>query len=204
MNKNEPHYTHTDYEIVQRDILYDSRFRLVRLHLRYKLFNGRWSPIIKRMVLERPSAAAVLPYDPVLDRVILIEQFRPGALQDEISPWQLEIPAGILEGEEEPQDLAVRETQEEAGCDISNVELIYKFFVSPGGSTEYIHVFWGIVDASNIEGVHGLPEENEDIRVLNIPANDAFDLVRQHKIQNSPAIIALQWLELNREKIRVK
>jgi ADP-ribose pyrophosphatase len=195
-------FSKNDYEIMQREVLYQGVFRLVRLHLRHRLFNGGWSNVFSREVLERGTAAAVLPYDPILDRVILIEQFRPGALADPKNPWQIEIPAGMLGHNEKPLDVAVRETKEEADCEVSHLELIYDYFVSPGGTTEYLHIYCGLVDSQGVGGIHGLIQENEDIRVLNISADEAITRLQNREIKNAPAIIALQWLMLNRERLR--
>lgn len=190
-------FGHKDYEIVKREILYEGKFRLVRLHIRIRLFNGGWSQVFTREVFERPPAVAVLPYDPILDRVILIEQFRPGALADPTSPWLIEIPAGVIEYNEKPADVAIREAKEETGCDVQRLELVQDYFVSPGGASEYIYVYIGIIDAKDVNGIHGLENEHEDIRVLNISMEEACEKMRKHEIKHSPAIITLQWIMLN-------
>lgn len=201
----QPHtFGHNDYEIIKREVMYQGVFRLVRLHIRNRLFNGGWSDVFVREVLERRSAAAVLPYDPKLDRVILIEQFRPGAITDPTSPWQIEIPAGILEKNEAPMDVAIREAREEAGCDVTHLELIQEYFVSPGGSNEYIYIFYGEVDAAHVNGVYGLKHEHEDIRVLNMTTDEALEKLKNHEIDNAPAILALQWLAMHRNEKRQK
>lgn len=201
MKNKIPTFTSKDCELIKKEVLFQSRFRYIRLQIRHRLFNGEWSGIFAREILERFKAVAVLPYDPVLDRVILIEQFRVGSLSDPISPWQIEIPAGIIDSDETPLEVAVRETQEEAGCSISNLQLMYEYFVSPGVTDEYLYIFWGHVDASHIEGVFGLEHEHENIRVLNLKTEEAFEMLRNKQIKNAPAIIALQWLMLNKGKI---
>ncbi len=201
MIKTQP-FTQNDYEISQREVLYQGIFRLTRYHLRHRLFEGGWSDTMQREVLERYSAAAVLPYDPVLDRVILIEQFRPGSIADPESPWLIEIPAGILEKNEQPIEVAHREAIEEAGCDLRDLRLISEYFPSPGGSNEYIHIYCGKVDSKGIGGVHGLKHEQEDIRVLNLPTDEALQLLQSGKIKTSPAIIALLWLQLHRVELQ--
>jgi ADP-ribose pyrophosphatase len=192
-------FTQEDYEILQRDVLYQGIFRMVRYHMRYRLFNGGWSNTVTREVMERKSAAAVLPYDPVLDRVVLIEQFRPGALSNPQSPWIIETVAGVYGPDETPDKVAIREAKEEAGCEILDIYPICEYFVSPGGSNEYLHLYCGRIDASDSGGIHGLDEENEDIRAFTLSAEEAFIWVQEGKICTSPAIISLQWLQLNRE-----
>ena len=195
-------FTHNDYEIVNREVLYQGVFRLARYSIRHRLFSGGWSDVFTREVMERFSAAGVLPYDPVLDRVILIEQFRPGSLADPTSPWLIEIPAGVLVGDTKPEDLAHSEAFEEAGCTLTHLAPICDYFVSPGGCNEYIHLYCGRVDASHAGGIHGLKHEHEDIRVLNIPAEEAFEHLYAGNIKTSPAITTLFWLQLHRNRLR--
>ena len=195
--------THLNYEISQRDVLQSGYFRYVRNQVRFELFNGGWSDTVTRETLERSSAIGVLPYDPVLDRIVLIEQFRIGATYAlEPSPWLVEIICGCIEENETLTEVAHREAAEEAGCVIDALHPICDYFVSPSCSNEYIHLFCGKINASNIDGVHGLAEESEDIRAFTMPALEAFMLVRSGQIKTAPAIIALQWLQLNRDWLR--
>jgi ADP-ribose pyrophosphatase len=195
-------FSQNDYEIVKREVPYSGRFRMAVYELRYRLFDGGWSNTVTREVMERKSAAAVLPYDPILDRVILIEQFRPGALANPSSPWIIEIVAGVLEQDEAPDAVAVREGKEEADCEILDIYPICEYFVSPGGSNEYLWLYCGRIDATDAGGIHGLAEENEDIRTFTVSADEAFIMLQEGKIKSSPAIISLQWLQLNREWLR--
>lgn len=202
MTENIIPFSQNDYEIIKRELLYQGVFRLARYHVRQRKFNGQWSNEFTREILERPSAAAILPYDPILDRVILIEQFRVGGLANPQSPWLLEIVAGVYYDTEHPEAVARRESKEEAGCNILDIYPICEYFVSPGGSNEYLHLYCGHIDASDAGGIYGLPEEDEDIRAMTISAEDAFQLVQEGKIRTSPAIISLQWLQLNREWLK--
>lgn len=192
-----------NYELLKREVLYQGIFRLVRLHLRFRRYDDQWSNTFTREILERSSAAAILPYDPILDQIVLIEQFRAGALaHPENNPWLIEIVAGIFDKDETPQQIVTREAQEEAGCEVLDLLPVCDYFVSPGGSNEYLHLYIGRVDATNIGGTHGLVEENEDIRAFTLSSDEAFTLVQERKIKTSPAIIALQWLQLNRDWLR--
>ena len=192
-----------DYEILKREELYQGVFRMMRYHLRHRLFDGKWSSTFTREVMERKSAAGVLPYDPILDQVILIEQFRPGAIDNPAhGPWLIEIVAGVYGKDESPSEVAKRESIEEAGSELLDLYPICEYFVSPGGSNEYLHLFVGRADATNAGGTHGLDEENEDIRAFALSADEAFTMLQEGKIKTSPAIIALQWLQLNREWLR--
>ncbi|TAK76029.1 MAG: NUDIX domain-containing protein [Gammaproteobacteria bacterium] len=195
-------FSQNDYEVVKREVLYQGVFRLARYHVRHRKFGSDWTPIFTREIFERPLAAAILPYDPILDQVVLIEQFRAGAIANPQSPWLLEIVAGVYEHDEQPADVAQREAREEAGCKILDIYPICEYFASPGGSNESVHLYCGRVDASELGGIHGLADENEDIRAFTLPADEAFILLQEGKFKTSPAIISLQWLQLNREWLR--
>lgn len=193
-----------DYEIVSRDVVYEGIFRLARYHVRHRLFKGGFSDVFLRELMERYSAAAVLPYDPKTDRVILIEQFRMGGMANPNGPWLLEIPAGVLVGNVTPEETAFNEAQEEAGCEVTELLPICEYFVSPGGQNEYINVYCGKIDASNVKGVHGLEHEHEDILVHNLTFDQALAKLQAGEIKTSPAIIGLLWLQINREMLREK
>lgn len=195
-------FNHSDYEIVCKENPYHGIFRIYRYHIKHRLFKGGWSDIFLREVMERRPSAGVLPYDPIQDRVILIEQFRAGAFQHAVSPWLVEVVAGVIEHDELPDQLAYREAIEEAGCELTQLKLITDFFVSPGATNEYMHLFCGKVDATNIHGIHGLAHEHEDIRVINISADEAFSRLRKGEIKTGPALISLLWLEQNRQALR--
>ena|SRR3990167_10376042 len=192
-------FTQNDYEVIKREVLHQGFFRLVRRHIRHLKFDQTWSDEFAREILERPSAVAVLPYDPILDQVVLIEQFRPGAMTNSQSPWMIETVAGIYSPEDNPDDVARREANEEAGLELLDIYKIVEYFVSPGGSDEYLTLYCGRVDATNAGGIYGLAEENEDIRAFALPLDEAIELLREGKIKTAPVIVALQWLQLNRE-----
>lgn len=196
-------FTQNDYEVVKREVPYEGVFRMARYHVCFRLYGGGWSNTVVREVMERKSAAGVLLYDPILDVVVLIEQFRAGAVANPQSPWLLEVVAGTLsDAEENPSQTAKREALEEAGCEILDLYPICEYFVSPGGSNEFYWLFCGRIDASNAGGIYGLAEENEDIRTFTLPLDEAFIMLQEGKIKTSPAIISLQWLQLNREWLR--
>lgn len=196
--------TRTDVEIFEKTICFEGFFRLERYCLRHRLFNGDWSRPIVRELFERGHAAAVLPYDPVRDEIILIEQFRAGALSAKDGPWLLEIVAGMIEPAETAEQVIKRESIEEAGCVITDLIPLYHYFVSPGGTTEHLALFCGRVNATDAGGLHGAIDEDEDIKVHVISFNSALTLLMTGKINSASAIIALQWLILNREYVRTR
>ena len=194
-------FTSNDVDILSKESLYNGFFKMTKIAFRHQLFSGGWSEVIERELFNRGHAVALLPYDPLSDRVVLIEQIRVGALESQ-SPWQYEIVAGMIDKDESSEQVAVREAEEEAGISVSLLEKISHFYPSSGGCTEQLDVFVGCVDASKAEGIHGLDDENEDIRVHVVTREEAYALVTRGIIENAASIIALQWLELNVSRLR--
>lgn len=191
-----------DVQILGRETAFRGYLRVERLRLRHRLYAGGMGGELTREVIRRGNAVAVLPYDPERDRVVLIEQFRIGPYARGDEPWQIEIVAGIVEHGEEPVGVARREAREEAGLDFTELTHALDYYSSPGILSEHIAVFVARVDASDAGGVHGLDEEGEDIRVLAIGFDEAMTLLAEGRIEASPAVIALQWLALNRDVLR--
>jgi ADP-ribose pyrophosphatase len=192
-----------DYEIDVEDeeTVYRGFFQLNRYRLRHSLFAGGWSKPIVRECVERLRAVAVLLYDPVLDSVVLIEQFRIGALRDEDSAWLLEVVGGLIEEGESPEAVARREAMEEAGCEVQALLPVCDFLVSPGTATERIQLYCARVDASVAGGIFGLEHEGEDIRAVVLRADDAIGELYGGRVNSTSAIIAVQWLAMHREML---
>lgn len=181
---------------------YDGFFALDVVRLRHRLHDGGWSEIVERELFERGHAAGVLPYDPRRDEVVLIEQFRHGALFAPHEPWLIEIVAGIVGEGESPEGVVRRECVEEAGLTVGRTRRIGRVLTSPGGSSETCTLYVGEVDAVAAGGIHGRVDEHEDIRVLVLPAEEAIARLAEERIDNAITMIALQWLALNREALR--
>ena len=195
-----PAFAASDAEIVKTETAFQGYFRVDRLSIRHATFAGD-SIEICREVFKRGNAVCVLLYDPEADKVVMVEQFRVGALAAE-SPWMLEVVAGIVEPGETAEDVARREAVEEAGLVLDQVRPITRYLPSGGGCDEWIDLMYAEVDSSVAQGLHGLADEGEDIKVHVLNAQEAFDLVVSGAVNSSPAIIALQWLELNRNRLK--
>ncbi|HBV40137.1 MAG TPA: ADP-ribose diphosphatase [Erwinia sp.] len=195
-------FTKNDVEIIARETCYNGFFSLNRYRFRHRLFNGGMSEEITREVFERGHAAVLLPYDPVSDRVVLIEQIRIPAFDSSPTPWLLELVAGMIEPGETPEDVVRREAVEEAGIVPARVKPVLSYLASPGGTSERLQILVGEVDASVAQGNHGLEEENEDILVHVVSREQAYRWVEEGKIDNAASVIALQWLALHHEKLR--
>ncbi len=195
-------YDHADVEVLERRTAFQGFFRLDVVRLRHRLFDGGWSEPMQRELFVRRPAVVLLPYDPRLDQVVMIEQFRPGAIDMPYSPWLLELVAGIMEDGEAPEDVAIREAAEEAALEVTSLEFVHRYQVSPGANTEEVLIFCGRVDASDAGGVHGLAEEHEDIRVHVWDWDTVHTALEQGEIRNAASLIALQWLALHRQSLR--
>ena len=197
-------FSQNDIEILNEEPLYDGFFQLKRMHFRHKLFAGGMSGEVVRELLVKGAASAVIAYDPERDAVILVEQVRIGAYNPDLpgSPWLLELIAGMVEEGEMPQEVAVRESQEEAGVEVTNLTHALSVWDSPGGTVERIHLFAGKVDSSKAKGLHGLAEEHEDIKVHVVTRETAYEWVERSKVDNSIAVLGLLWLQLNYKKLQ--
>ncbi|MFJ4441514.1 NUDIX domain-containing protein [Pseudomonas sp. NPDC089422] len=189
-------------EIVKQENCFKGFYKLDKVQLRHELFAGGMSREISRELFVRHDAVCVLPYDPLRDEVVLIEQFRVGAVGKIDNPWLIEMVAGLIDREEELEDVAHREAEEEAGLTISALWPITRYFPSPGGSDEYVHLYLGRCTSDGAGGLHGLEEEGEDIRVRVWSFDDAMQAVRDGQICNAATIISLQWLALNKDEVR--
>lgn len=194
-------FNHDDVKIIGKESMYKGFFECNRYHFTHKLFSGETSPQVAREVFERGNAVAVLPYDPIRDQLVLLEQFRFPAMQHQQSPWLTEIVAGIVEPNETQQDVAYREAKEEANIELEALLPIYDFFPSPGACTEMIHLYLGKVDSKDAGGIYGLEHEAEDIKVECVSLHEASEWLATGKICNAAAIIALQWLLLNKQSV---
>lgn len=201
---NKPEFTRDDVEIIRREELYRRFFCVEKIFLRHKLFKGGWGKEIGREVFYRGEAVAVVLYDPVLDAIGLVEQFRVGAINEPNGPWCYEVVAGMLEEGESPEEVALRELVEEADVKPYALEYICNYLSSPGGSDEKLHLFCGLCDLSRAGGIHGLPEEGEDIRMHVLSADAVFADLLTGAFNNAAALICLQWLQFNRPRLRAE
>ena len=192
------------FEIIEKEILYSGFFRMEKYRFKHTLYAGGWSSEISRELFVRGSCVAVLLYDPDADKVILIEQFRAGAILQPDRAWLIEIVAGAIEDGETAKEVAYRESLEEAGCEIQELFVINEFYTTPGGASERITLFCGKVDSTHIGGIHGLDHEDEDILVRAVDFDEAYEMVESNEIESAISIIAIQWLALNKQKLKNK
>lgn len=197
-------FKRSDVEIEHQRPKYKGFFSVFSYKLRHKLFAGGWSSWITREVMDRGHAVAMLPYDPVREEFVMIEQFRVGAVATSDKPWLLEIVAGMIDDGETPEDVCHRESMEEAGLEVQSLTPLTDYLPSPGGTTERLYLYLGIVDAHSAQGIHGLDEEHEDILVHRISETEVRNLLKQGAFDNSATIIALQWFFMHKKELLEK
>jgi len=191
-----------DVRLLEQETVWSGHYSMRRLTLRHRRFAGGWSEPIIREVFERGDAVAVLPYEPAGDNLVLVEQFRPGAMRGDASPWMLELVAGVVEPGERDEEVAHREAMEEAGCDIAELVPIATVFPSAGACSEQVRLYCGRVNTAAIGGHLGLEEEGEDILVHSVPRRDALQMLADNRIPNGHTLIALQWLQIHGDSLR--
>lgn len=190
--------------LTQHRRVYSDFFALDEMMLSFERFDGTMSKPQKRSVFVPVDAALVLPYDPVRDTVMLIEQVRIGPIaRGDPVQWQYEPIAGRIDPGEAPQDTARREALEEAGLEIGALHEISQTYASPGNSTEVYHIFCGIADLpQSAEGVAGLASENEDIRSRVLPFEGFMAMAERLEIANTPLALCAYWLSHHRARLR--
>jgi len=192
------------WKLLKTEPLYKGFFKVDLCQLSHQTYQGGEMEI-NRELFTRGDAVGVLLYDPAKDKVVLIEQFRVGAINED-NPWILEVVAGMVEPGEEVAEVAKRECKEEAGVDVHvhSFEQIHSFYSSPGGCSEKIYLLCALIDSDQAIGFHGLAHEGEDIKVVVIDYDEVQDLITSGKICAAIPLIALQWLQLNRERLRIE
>ena len=194
----------TGVEVLERSVVFEGFFKLLRFRLRHRLFAGGTSRVLVRESHDRGDAAVVLPYDPVRQEVVLVEQFRIGALERAGEPWLLEPVAGIIEPGEAPADVARREAAEEAGLELEDLVPIGTYYPSPGASSELCYAFIARIDARGAGGLFGLAEHGEDVKAQVVPLASALAWLAAGRLRVASTIITLQWLALHRAEIEAR
>ena len=190
-------FTHADVQITQTETAFRGFFKMVRYQLKHKLFAGGWSTPIQREMFERGHAVALLPYDPVTDEFVLIQQFRLGAMATCDNPWLVEVIAGMIEEGYSAEEVCHKEAMEVAGIRLTDLQKVTSYLSSPGGTTERIDIFMARTDSTVAVGLHGCDNEAEDIKVLRVKREQARQWLVDGTINNAAGIIALQHFFLN-------
>ena len=198
---DKPGFHATDVEVIEQNTVFEGFFRMEKLSLRHKKFDGSWTGAISREIFKRGDAAAAILYDAKNDLIGLIEQFRVGALNSALGPWCMEVVAGMIEEGETAEEMVRRELVEEAGIESAVLEPITDYYSSPGGCDEKIHVFCALCDLTAAAGDFGLDEEHEDIRLHVLPSQEVFPYMLSGRTNNAATVIGLLWLQQHRERL---
>ncbi len=193
-----------DVEVVGRTTPYAHFFAVEEYDLRYRRFDGTFSPVVNRAAFISGDAVTVLPYDPVRDRVLLIEQFRVGPYaRGDAQPWLLEAIAGRIDPGETPEDAARREAVEEAGLVLRDLRFVAGYYPTPGAKAEYLYSYVAVTDLPDgIAGVFGVEGEAEDIRGHLVSFDALMELVASGEVNNAPLLLTVLWLQRERAAMR--
>jgi ADP-ribose pyrophosphatase len=193
-----------DVKVEARHYPYANFFSVEEYDLRFRRFDGTMSPVINRAAFISGDAVTVLPYDPVRDRVLLIEQFRAGPYaRGDSNPWQLEAIAGRIDPGETPEDAARREAVEEAGLTLGALLPVAGYYPTPGAKAEFLYSYVALCDLPDgCAGVFGVEGEAEDIRGHLVSFDHLMDLVASGEASNAPVVLTALWLQRERARLR--
>ena len=188
-------------EIVNEKTLADQWTRLSSYDVDYTDSRGE-KHRLKREIYHRTPAACILLYDPARETVVLVRQYRLPSQLAGLPAWMIEVPAGLLDGDE-PEAAIRREAMEETGFRVRDARFLFKAMTSPGAVTEIIHFFAAVIDTSDrVADGGGLAEEHEDIEVMEIRLSDAMAMIEAGDIHDAKTVILLQWAALNRASLQ--
>ncbi|MDN5511490.1 NUDIX domain-containing protein [Acinetobacter sp.] len=189
-------YNSDQVKIQSREYLFRGFIQVEKVNLCHRLFNQReFTPVMQRELIHRPEAAGVLIYNDAQQKFALIEQFRVGAMDDADSPWQLEVIAGVLDGNESAESCIRRESLEESGCKIDQLQHLFSFYPSAGACSELFHLYSAEAHLPEQGGVFGMLDEGENIQLHIIDYREIATLMSNGRLKNAPVIMALQWLQ---------
>lgn len=191
-------------EILERTRVHDGFYKLDRLSLRHERFDGSWTPPLRRELLVQRAAVVVLPFDPRRELVVLVEQFRTGCIDLPGEPWLIEAPAGLIDRDETPEQVARREVLEETGLAVGRLAFACEYHSSPGGTSERVAVFVAEVTAPDAAGTFGVEHEHEDIRTHLVPLATAFVWAESGRVIAASGLVPLLWLRIHGDRLRAE
>ncbi len=195
-------YNKKDFRIEAREFLYRGFIQVEKVTLRHRVFHQEsYTPALQRELIHRPEATGVLLYNDQQQKFGLIEQFRIGGLDDQDTPWQLEVIAGVLDGDETPETCIRREAFEESGCTVDSLQHLFSFYPSAGACSELFHLYVAQTELPEEGGVFGMPDEGENIQLHILDYADIPTLLNNGRLRNAPVIMALQWLQQHQQAV---
>jgi ADP-ribose pyrophosphatase len=173
--------------------IFDDFFKVDEARLRYEKFDGRMSPVVRRLNFERGDSVAALIFNTSTQRIILVNQFKYPAFERG-QGWITEVMAGMIDEGEDPESAVRREILEETGYGPRSLEHIYTFYVSPGGTSERIILYYAEVDDDGKTGPGGVASEHEDIINVEMTLEEALMQIESGDIADAKTIIGILWL----------
>lgn len=184
--------------IDRQQIFQKAIFRIEQATLQHEKFDGSMSRPMTRVSLERGDGVTAVIHNTDRDAILLIEQFRYPTYS-KAGGWMLELPAGMLKEGEDPKEAMSRELVEETGCEADTLDHVHTFFLSPGGSSERIFLYYAAISDAHCTGEGGgLESEGEDIRSEYIPVDVLKQRMKDGQITDAKTIIGLQWFLMMR------
>ena len=183
-------------EIKHKRIVFDDKFQIQEAEVRVQRYDGQMSKPVRRLVFERGDAAGAILFNRDSQKVLLVEQFRYPTYEKG-SGWIKEVVAGVIKPEEGPEEGIRREIEEEVGYCVQELTPIATFYVSPGGTSERIFLYYAEVGNSDcVSAGGGLVDENEDIQIVEYSRSELQQALTSGEIQDAKTLIAVQWLQL--------
>lgn len=194
----------SDLRVTARREAYANFFAVEEYDMTWRRFDGSFGPVVTRAAFISGDAVTVLPYDPVRDRVLLVEQFRAGPFaRGDRQPWSLEAIAGRIDPGESPEEAARREAHEEAGLTLTDLIPVGSYYPSPGAKTEYLYSYVALCDLPDGAAIiGGEASEAEDIRGHLVGFAELMDLLASGEADNGPLILTALWLQRERARLR--
>jgi len=190
------------YHLLQEGIVYDHVFQIKKARIKHELFNSDTIEV-DRFCIERGDSVAIVLYEKDTDSLLFTKQFRYPTIK-ESDGWILELTAGSLEGNEDPEQRVKMEVEEEIGYQVNGLDFISSFFVSPGGSSERIFLFYTEVNSSDkVFKGGGMIAEKEDIQLVKMPVKDVHNHFKNNQFRDAKTIIGIQWF-LGKQRIKIK
>ena len=181
-------------EILRERLIFDDKFQIQEAEVSFQRYDGQMSNPVRILVFERGDAAAAILFNHDSQKVLLIEQFRYPTYEKGPG-WIQEVVAGGIKPDENPEEAIRREIEEEVGYRVQQLTPIATFYVSPGGTSERIFLYYAEVsDNDRVSDGGGLIEENEDMRVVEYSKSDLLQALMSGQIQDAKTLIAAQWL----------
>lgn len=187
-------------DIQSNNAVFNGFFQVNNLKFSHSLYQGGFSPVVEREVFSRGQAVVVLLYDLALEKIVLVEQCRAGAVEHALQnnaieqAWLLEPVAGMIDLGESPIEACIRESKEETGVTVSELEYISQFYPSPGACNEILHLYASHIDSQLVNSHAGLQTEDEDIRVVVLSFTQARKMLEKGQFNVATTYIAIQWL----------